>query len=101
MLVELIDHLWVPLFLREDLVRLVLHVLLVDVHQALDLVGVVLFLHCVLNILDEVLNNTLVLFGDFDSQFTVILKCFLRSFLVFDVLLHLLQTLPLHVKELL
>jgi len=57
MFVELIDHFRVLLLLGEDIFGLLLHVSFVDVHEALDFVCVVLFLHRVLNVLHEVLDG--------------------------------------------
>lgn len=59
MLVELINQLWILLFLGHDLLRLLLYVVSIDSHEALHFVSIVLLLHSLLNILYEQLDFTL------------------------------------------
>lgn len=99
-LVELIYHLWVFLLFGEHLFRLLLNVGLVDVHQALDFVSVVLLLHRVLDVLHEILNRVLVPFGHTSGPLPLLFESVPCVLLVLHIFVHLLEALSLHVKEL-
>jgi len=62
-LVKFINHLRVFLLLCQFTLGHLLYVSLVDVHEPLDFIGIVLLLHRVLNVLHEVLDRMLVFFS--------------------------------------
>ena len=100
MLVKLVDHLWVFLLLGEDLLRLLLDMRLVNMHQSLDLVSIILLLHRVLDVLHEVLNRVLVPLGHSSGPFHLLFKSVTCILLVLHILIHLLEALSLHVEQL-
>ena len=101
MLVKLIDQLRVFLLLGHDFFRLLFDVIPVYCHKALHLFSIILSLHGELNSLNKLLNLVLLLLGRYLRFLSLLLKIFDGVFLLLNILLHLLQTFRLHVKQLL
>ena len=99
MLVKLVDQLGVLLLLCHDLFRLLLDVISVDAHKTLHLFSIILLLHCLLNGSHEVLNVTLPLLRSYLSSLSLLLQSDDPLLLLVHILLHLQQTLRLHIKK--
>ena len=89
MLIELVNHFRILLLFGEYFLRLLLNVSLIDVHQALDFVSVILSLHGVLDVLDKVLDLVLLPLSDDLGTLSLGLELVAIVFLLFDILLHL------------
>ena len=101
MFIELVNELWILLLLGLDLFRLLLYVVLVDVHEALQLLRIILLLHRELDGLNKLLNLSILSLRHILSLLLVVLKFLDRSLLLSHIFLHLTQALLLHAKELL
>ena len=97
-LVQLIDKLRVFLLLGHDLFGLLFDVISIDGHETLHLLCIVRSLHSVLNGLNKLLYIMFLSFGHNLGLFPLLLKIFDRVFLLFNILLHLLQTFRLHIE---
>ena len=99
MLVKLIDQLRVFLLLSHDFFRLLFDVISVDAHKTLHLVSIILLLHSLLNGSHEILNLAFpLLCSDFGSL-SLLLQSYDPLLFLAHILLHLLQTLRLHVEK--
>ena len=98
MLVKLVDKLRVFLLLSHDLFRLLLNMVPIDSHEALHFIRIVLLLHSLLNVLDELLDLVLLLLRGYLGLFPEALQIDDRLLFLVDILLHLSQALSLHVK---
>ena len=98
MLVKLVDKLRVFLFLCHDLFRLLLHMISIDSHEALHFIRIILFLHSLLNVLDKLLDLVLLLLRGYLGLLPEALQIDNRLLFLVDILLHLSQTLSLHVE---
>ena len=101
MFIELVNELWILLLLGLDLLRLLLYVVLVDIHEALQLLRIILLLHRELDGLNKLLNLSVLSLRHILSLLLVVLKFLDRSLLLSHIFLHLTQALLLHAKELL
>ena len=71
----------------------------VDAHEALHFIRVIRPLHRLLDICDEVLNLVLLLLRQYLGFLALQFQLSNRILLLLHVLLHLLETLGLHVKQ--
>lgn len=99
MLVKLVDQLGVLLLLCHDLFRLLLDVVSVDSHKTLHLVSIILLLHSLLNGSHEVLNVALPLLRSDLGSLSLMLQSDDPLLFLVHILLHLQQTLRLHIKQ--
>ena len=74
---------------------------LVDIHEALQLLRIILLLHRELDGLNKFLNLSVLSLRHIFSLLLVVLKFLDRSLLLSHIFLHLTQALLLHAKELL
>ena len=74
---------------------------LVDIHEALQLLRIILLLHRELDGLNKFLNLSVLSLRHILSLLLVVLKFLDRSLLLSHIFLHLTQALLLHAKELL
>ena len=101
MFIELVNELWILLLLGLDLLRLLLYVVFVDIHEALQLLRIILLLHRELDGLNKLLNLSILSLRHILSLLLVVPKFLDRSLLLSHIFLHLTQALLLHAKELL
>ena len=99
MLIKLIDQLRILLLLRHDLFRLLFDMSPVNAHKALHFSRIILTLHSRLNGLHELLNLVLLLLRRDLGFLSLLLQSHDPLLLLVDILLHLKQTLRLHVEE--
>ena len=98
MLVKLVDKLRVFLLLSHDLLRLLLDMVPINGHEALHFIRIILLLHSLLNVLDKLLDLVLLLLRGDLGFLPEALQIDNRLLFLVNILLHLSQTLGLHIE---